>query len=753
MRRTWNVLILIVIMSGLVFSGQQTRPAAARPEARPEVILPDRTDTSGALGHMKELPDQAGRKQLPRKEVADRIGVPSPAPEIDPALDPTINPDAGTNGFNFDGVNARNGVLPPDTNGDVGPNHYVQWVNSSLQIWSLNRTTNIATSVYGPVNGNTIWSGFGGACETTNSGDPIVLYDQAADRWMISQFALPNFPAGPFYQCIAVSQTPNPTGAWHRYSYIVSNTKMNDYPHFGVWPDGYYMSVNQFNQNSLGWAGAGAVVFERSKMLTGDPLAKMVYFDLNSVDPNLGGMLPADWDGTTPPPAGAANVFSQFDDDIWGYSPDQLQFWNFHVDWTTPANSTFTYTGQATTAAFDYTLCGGSRNCIPQPGGIALDTLSDRLMHRLQYRNFGSYQTLVANHSVDVNGSDRAGVRWYELRRSTANGNWSIQQQGTYSPDATHRWMGSIAMNGSGQIALGYSASSTTVFPSIRYTGRNATDPLNTMSQGENILMAGGGSQSHSSGRWGDYSNMSVDPTDDCTFWFTSEYYSANSSASWQTRIGSFTFPGCGVPVDPAPTASVTNPAEGGLVVGTINLTATANDNLGVTQVQFFVDGASVGTDTTAGDGWSVSWNSASVGDGAHSVTATATDTIGQTGSDSNNFTVDNVTDVAVHSGSLTSSKTLATKNWKAIVTVTVHNAAHAPVSGVTVNYAWSGGFVGSGSCVTNAAGQCSATTGNINNRKTVTYKLNNLSGSGFTYTTAANHNPSGAIPTVTIAR
>ncbi len=428
-----NVLVLMALLLGLV--GLQT--AAARPEPKPEVIYPERTDTSEPLHTRPVLPPQAGRKDLPRKVIADRINSPEPVPAIDPALDGNPSPEAGTTFLNFDGLNNRNGVLPPDTVGDIGPNHYVQMVNLSLQIWSINRSNNTATSVYGPDNSNAIWAGFGGACQTENDGDPIVLYDQAADRWLVSQFALPNYPSGPFYQCIAISQTPNPTGAWHRYSYVVSNTKMNDYPHFGVWSDGYYMTVNQFSSGSMNWAGAGVVVFERDKMLLGQT-ARMVYFDMYNVDPNLGGMLPADLDGTTPPPAGAPNIILQVNDNAWGYPTDQIEFWNFHVDWNNTANSTMTQGGLLTTAAFDSNMCNGSRNCIPQPGTtVKLDAIADRVMFRLAYRNFGSYQVLLANHTVDATGSDRAGVRWYELRKTT--GSWGMYQQGTYSPDTTHR--------------------------------------------------------------------------------------------------------------------------------------------------------------------------------------------------------------------------------------------------------------------------------------------------------------------------
>ncbi|MCO5245023.1 MAG: hypothetical protein M9927_14555 [Anaerolineae bacterium] len=446
---------------------------------------------------------------------------------------------------NFEGVNNVNGVLPPDTNGDVGPNHYMQWVNLSFAIYSKT-----GALLYGPAAGNTLWSGFGGACQTTNDGDPIVQYDHLADRWMVSQFALPNYPSGPFYQCIAVSQTGDPTGAWYRYQFQISATKLNDYPHFGVWPDGYYMSINQFAGNS--WGGAGAVAFERDKMLQGLP-AQMVYFDLYGVDPNLGGMLPADLDGPAPA-AGSPNIFAQMDDNAYGYSPDQLQLWNFHVDWANPSASTFTQAKVLPTAAFDANMCSGSRNCIQQQGTTRrLDAIADRLMYRLQYRNFGSYQTLVLNHTVDVNSTDRAGLRWYELRDAGAG--WNIYQQGTFSPDATRRWMGSVAMDSSGNIGMGYSASSSTMYPAIRYTGRLAGDALGQMTQGEGTIINGTGAQTHSASRWGDYSSLSVDP-DGCTFWFTSEYVQTTGTSPWRTRIGSFVLPGCGS--SPTPTATNT---------------------------------------------------------------------------------------------------------------------------------------------------------------------------------------------------
>lgn len=341
----------------------------------------------------------------------------------------------------------------------------------------------------------------------------------------------------------------------------MSDTKLNDYAKLGVWPDGYYMAVNQFTVShgfsgfTLTWAGQGVVAFERAFMLTGEQ-ASMAYLDLFGVNPNFGGMLPADLDGP-PPPAGAPNYFVEMDDAGAAFPTDRLQIFEFQVNWANPANSTFTGPTVLNTAAFDADLCGFNRNCIPQPGTAQrVDALPDRLMYRLQYRNFGTHQTLVTNHTVDVDGTDHAGIRWYELRKSGASP-WAIHQQGTYAPDTDHRWMGSIALDRQGNLALSYSVSSATTFPSIRYVGRLAGDPLGTLLQAETTLIAGGGSQTHTLARWGDYSMMAVDPTDDCTFWYTQEYYAATSPGNWQTRIGSFKFPDCLAPT-PAPTVTGT---------------------------------------------------------------------------------------------------------------------------------------------------------------------------------------------------
>jgi hypothetical protein len=458
---------------------------------------------------------------------------------------------------NFEGVNNLDGVLPPDTNGDIGPNHYVQWVNLHFKIF--NRA---GTAVLGPSAGNTLWSGFGGNCEFTNHGDPIVRYDRTADRWVFTQFAFTTTngaPVAPFSQCFAVSTTADPTGTYYRYEFVVNNTYFNDYPKLGVWPDAYYLSVNYFNGNNF--AGGGALAFNRGSMLSGQP-AGMV--SVGPIGALYGGMLPSDLDGFLLPPAGSPNYFGAVDTSV-APSGSTFQIWKFHVDWTTPTNSTFGTPSHApdfnlTVATYRWFMCNGSRNCVPQPGtSVGVDVVSDRLMNRLQYRRFADgHESLVANHTVAVGpSSNRAAVRWYEIRNLSSTP--TVYQQGTYAPGSDNRWMGSIAMDQSGDIALGYSVSSSTVYPSIRYTGRLGSDPLATLPQGEASIIAGSGSQTSTFSRWGDYSMMAVDPVDDCTFWYTQEYYSVTSNIGWQTRVGAFKFPSCGTPPAWAATFDVTN--------------------------------------------------------------------------------------------------------------------------------------------------------------------------------------------------
>ncbi len=417
-------------------------------------------------------------------------------------------------------------TVPPDTEGDVGPNHYIQYINNVAVMYD--KSGNI---VLGPIPGNAFWAGLGGPCEIQNDGDPLVRYDRQADRWVFSQFALPNFPDGPFYQCFAVSTTNDPTGEYWQYEFETSDTFFTDYGKLGVWPDAYYMSFNMFGP--AGEFQGGAYAFDRAAMLAGAP-AGMIAFDTGA----QGGALPSDLDGPTPPPAGSPNYFMTFD-----VNPARLLEWQFHVDWTTPGDSTFTGPVEIPVADFVYPVCDAFRGqCVPQfETSEKLETLDDKLMYRLVYRNFGDHESLVVNHTVGT-ASGAAAPRWYEIR--DPGDAPVLYQQGTYAPDAAFRWMGSIAMDGNGNMALGYSKSSSTMYPSIGITGRLAGDPLGLMGA-EDVWFAGGGSQIASSSRWGDYSTMSIDPADDCTFWYTQEYYAESGSFDFKTRIGAFRFASC----------------------------------------------------------------------------------------------------------------------------------------------------------------------------------------------------------------
>ncbi|MDT5023863.1 MAG: large repetitive protein [Micromonosporaceae bacterium] len=383
------------------------------------------------------------------------------------------------------------GAVPPDTVGDVGPNHYVQMVNTSFQVWDKQ-----GTSLAGPTNINSLWTSNGvndAECDNQNAGDPIVAYDQAADRWMLSQFTDPG--TTPRNICIAYSQTADPTGAYHTYAFLLP--RQHDYPKFGIWPDGLYMST--FEGSTL-----GAYVFDRSSMLNG---AAATFQDLASISAgsHFRGqrLLPSDWDGTVGPLLGTPNYFVQSVDGAYDSTTDRLEVFEARVDWQNPANSSFVNVTDLPTLPLSIdTGCtdddgdGAFRNCVPQAGTtMKVDALANRLMHRLQYRNFRTYEAMVTNQTIDA-GSDRHAVRWYELRRAGGSP-WMLYQQGTYAPGSAHRWMGSMAMDGRGDIALGYSLSDPTnsVFPSIAYTGRNVDAPRGLMPEPEFTLFSGADAQ------------------------------------------------------------------------------------------------------------------------------------------------------------------------------------------------------------------------------------------------------------------
>jgi len=426
--------------------------------------------------------------------------------------------------LSFEGISNISSVSPPDPIGAVGAAEYVQLVNATfMAVWDKS-----GVLLHGPVELNDLWAS--GGCPTSNSGDPVVVYDVLAGRWVAAQFRS-NFAKG---ICVAVSQTSSALGAWWTYEFTFLS--FPDYFKIGVWPDAYYVGSNETT-------GYSAYALDRAKMLNGQP-ASFVRF---TGETNF--LMPATVNGPSGPPAGAPGVFYTFKDDQFHGGVDRLEIFGLSVNWASPGNATFDLSDTIPVTPYTYTVCGFFRlNCIRQPRTLQrVDAVSEWPMWPLAYRNFGDHETLVLNFTVDA-GGDRAGIRWYELRRSPAAG-WAVYQEGTHAPGRQHRWMGSIGMDGLGNMALGYSvvvsrrALRNVVLPSLRYATRLASDPPGTL-QAETELVTGTGVQTRSN-RWGDYSAMSVDPVDDCTFWYTGEYY-ATRGMNWRTRIGSFRLPGCG---------------------------------------------------------------------------------------------------------------------------------------------------------------------------------------------------------------
>ncbi len=536
----WVLVLLLAPIANVEMSsatGQRSAfglLGASQDGATAEIIVGDPVFPV-LTGPVKDLPPSQIEAKLDR-EINPRLTLYPGNPNFDPPntpdpllplqlAAPPAQPDGfNTPIFNFNGQ-GYTFLNPPDTVGDVGKDHYIQMINATeVAIYNKNTAALIQSFSLTSL----------GGCSTGN-GDPVVLYDQLADRWLLSEFGPGNS------LCVFISQTPNPQGAY--YSYQFSTPSFPDYPKYGVWPDAYYVTTNE--------SSPAVYALNRTAMLAGQAATSVRFTAPGLAGFGFEALTPADLDGMTPPPAGSPNYIMRHVDteahSVPGYpTNDILEIWAFSVNWTTPTSSTFTKIADILTAEFDSTLCGlTSFYCmgmpgVPQGSTSSLDPLREVIMHRLGYRNFGSHQTLVGNFVTDI-GSNIGGIRWFELRKVGA-GPWTLYQEGTYAPTTNdNRWMGGIAMDGSGNIALGYNVSSQTIYPSIRYAGRLASDPLGTLPQGEYTLV--NGSAINGSNRYGDYSAMSIDPIDDCTFWFTGQW---NDATQWKTRIGAFRFDACG---------------------------------------------------------------------------------------------------------------------------------------------------------------------------------------------------------------
>ena len=493
-----------------VFLGE-TRPLRDIPALTPE--------------EMQILNDKAAAKQLNKKlryreyPFADVALPKGPDAAWQQTMGKSKAPKAPA--LNFDGQNSSS--YPPDCNGVAGPNHFMQTVNVTYAIYNK-----AGTKLAGPTNMNQLFNGVTGS--NCNDGDPIVLYDEQADRWLACEFSL---CGSNDLMMLAVSTTNDPTGTWYAYSFDVAG--MPDYPKFSVWQDGYYMGDNNSSSQDI-------YVFERAQMLVGGTSPKFVGFNNNWRPGSVDGFMcvpPVDNDGAAAP-AGSPGLFISMSDDAFNSGNDQLWLYELAVNWTTTTLSTFNRVQQLDVIPFDSNF-GNNWTNIKQLGTTQeLDAIPQVLMNVPQYRNFGTYQSIVCCHTVDVDNTDHAGVRWYELRRTPPSTTWVVRQQGTYAPDANSRWMGSIMLNGNNEIGLGYSISSTTLNPGIRFCGQTSAEYNNAsgvLDFPEDVIMNGTYSQTGVE-RWGDYAQMSVDPVDDGSFWFTTEYM--GSTSSHKTKIASF---------------------------------------------------------------------------------------------------------------------------------------------------------------------------------------------------------------------
>src|SRR6266536_2369497 len=597
------------------------------------------------------------REEREKNESNTRRVKPEPDPSMTaPFTDPTLKtgdtskfldlattPLAVTNPLqNFDGPDMDQGAIlfggrfaPPDTNAAVGPNHVVITCNAGFQVFSK---AGVALTPLTKI--STLLAGIPGA--TDDDGDPIVLYDALADRWLISQFRL-TLTNNSSHEHVAISKTGDPTGAYFAYDFLLTPGRVGDYPHLGVWPDGYYMSTNDFNTALTTFLGAGLYSLERNKMLVGDPTAKIIGFNTPTTD---GGMLPTNVQGFSAPPVGSPNLFVEFDADEFGAATDLIRVFEFGPNYTTPASSTLTQLPDIPVAPFDARQ-PASRAGIDQPApGEGLDAIADRLMHAMNFRVLpGGAQSYVLNWTVNVSGVNptnaatyQGGVRWMELRRNAGSGAITINQQATYAPNSgsgvgRNLWMASVAQDGEGNIGLAANATGPgptppALNPTAIYTGRLAGDPANTLPQGEIDALSAvtKGVQTATSNRWGDYSSLFADPADDCTFWGAFEYVdSPTATFDWNTRIFSFRVnPTCVTPARGAFSGVITNCETGLPIAGAIVQTADGflrtTDASGAYSVNNMAPGTYSVTVSKPGFGFNTVTGNVTVTDGGNTI-------------------------------------------------------------------------------------------------------------------------------------
>jgi ASPM-SPD-2-Hydin domain-containing protein/HYDIN/CFA65/VesB family protein len=601
----------------------------------------------------------------------------------------TLAPVGTSSGLNFEGVSAAlSGWAVPDTNGAVGTTQYVQWVNTFYAVYS--KTT--GGLVLGPLAGNTLWTGFGGPCETNNNGDVIAQFDKLASRWVMTQHATP--AGGPYFQCVAVSTTSDATGSFYRYAFQLTSL-FPDYPKLAVWPDAYYVT-NNLQTATFGNGGSTVCALDRNSMLNGAAATSICF----STSPTYTSLLPADLDGTNPPPASAPNY-------LLNLGVNGLNLWKFHVDFVTPANSTFS--GPAGIPVLPFSQACGGGVCVPQAGtSQTLDSVGDRLMYRLAYRHFqDGHESLVVAHSVGT----PAGIRWYEIQNPGTTP--VVNQQGTFSPDGNWRWMPSIAMDHMGDIAVGYSESSASMNPGIYYTGRVPSDPLGTM-ETETLIFQGAGSEVNAN-RWGDYSGMSVDPVDDCTFWYTNEYFPANGSRNWHTRVASFNFPSCSnaIPLVTLTPASLTfnsqmvNTTSPSQVVTLSNNQTTDLNISGISASGDFAQTNNCGSSIAAGATCAITVTFTPTATGARSGAITVTDSATNSPQTAN-LAGTGVTTAITFSPSSLSFGTQAVGTTSAANSITLTNSGAGALSINSVSA--TGGFSESDNCsgtIVQPSGQC----------------------------------------------